>query len=324
MDSEAGRPIPFTVVGGYLGSGKTTLINRLLAAAAGRRIAVLVNDFGAVNIDARLVRASDGETLELANGCICCSLSNGFAAALGSVLSRPRRPDHIVVEASGIADPWRIAQIGLTPGLELDGIVVLADAETVRARAVERYVGDVVCDQLRVADLVVLNRTDLAGEGERGRTVAWLRELVPDARVVQTTFGDVPAELLLGIGRPSPAGLAGVCAEGRHAVHESGFASVVLSAGEPLGRAALGALLAGLPVGIYRAKGFVDLDDEPERRTLLQLVGRRWSLTPGEPWRGDSRRSEVVVIGAAASFAADDLAERFTRCSLAVDREVTR
>ena len=323
MGLEVPRPIPFTVVGGYLGSGKTTLINGLLAAGSGRRIAVLVNDFGALNIDAQLIERSDGETLELANGCICCSLAGGFAAALGSVLGRPVPPERIVVEASGIADPWRIAQIGLTPGFILDGIVVMADAETVRSRAGERYVGDVVRGQLSAADLVVLNRTDLVDAEERDRTVAWLRELVPDARLLETTFGAVPPEVLLGADRPQTVDRP-EAPSGHDHLHESAFASTVLSADEPLDRAALGAFLAGMPPEIYRAKGLVDLADDAERRTVLQLVGRRWSLTPGAPWRDDSPASHVVVIGAAASLAAADLSHQFALCSANVDREVAR
>jgi G3E family GTPase len=325
MGPAARDPIPFTVVGGFLGSGKTTLINELLRGSSRRRVAVLVNDFGAINVDARLIESSDGETLELANGCICCSFANGFADALGTVLARAVPPEHIVVEASGIADPWRIAQFGLTPGLALDGIVVLADVETVQARAQERYVSDVVCGQLRAADLVVVNKTDLVGDDVCARTRDWLRDLVPDARIVETTHGAVPPELLLGPGGGATGGAtfegpgtaAGEAADDgsrRTAVHQGVFASTLLTARKPLDRAALGEFLAGLPPEIYRAKGFVDVVDEPGRRTLLQLVGRRWSLSLGAPWRRAPRVSQLVVIGAAAALAADDLVDRFSLC----------
>src|SRR4051794_19414238 len=128
----APNPIPLTVIGGYLGAGKTTLLNRLLHQNEGRRFAVLVNDFGSINIDAALIASHDGETMSLTNGCICCSLANGFLTALTQLRNRAEPPEHIIVEASGVADPLKIAQYGHTPGFRLESIIVLADAETVR------------------------------------------------------------------------------------------------------------------------------------------------------------------------------------------------
>src|SRR5476649_1880617 len=126
-------PIPFTVIGGFLGAGKTTLLNRLLRGATGRRFAVLVNDFGALDIDGRLVAAHGGDTLALANGCLCCTIGDSLVTTLLALLERPGRFDHIVVEASGVADPGRIADIAvLEPRLVRDGVIVVADAGSVQ------------------------------------------------------------------------------------------------------------------------------------------------------------------------------------------------
>ena len=114
--------LPFTVIGGYLGAGKTTLLNHLLTNARGLRVAVLVNDFGSVNIDVDLIRSHDGDTINLANGCMCCSLVGGFAQAIGQVRNRAESFDHVVIEASGVADPAKIAQYGQMYELPLDGI----------------------------------------------------------------------------------------------------------------------------------------------------------------------------------------------------------
>ena len=323
----AGGPIPLTVVGGFLGSGKTTLVNGVLGGAPGRRIAVLVNDFGAVNVDAGLIEASDGETLELANGCICCGLANGYADALGRVLSRPLPPEHILVEASGVADVRRVAQIGLTPGFTLDGIVVLADAETVRSRAGERYVGDVVCGQLAVADLVVLNRVDLVAPPELGRTRAWLLELVPDARLLETTFAAVPLDVLLGAGDGSrstahdprrtaapPAG-AGVGSDAHGGgAHDPAFATTTVRVPEPLEREALLRLLERLPRDVYRLKGFVELCDAPGRRTLVQAAGRRHSLADAGPRRG-APDGTLVAVGSPGALRAAALEEGLRACA---------
>ena len=140
--------IPFTVLGGYLGAGKTTMVNHLLANARGERLALIINDFGAINIDAELISERTEDQINLTNGCICCGMSAGFDEALESLLSRQPPPDRIIVEASGVADVVSLAQYGHHPGLSLDGIIVLADAETVRAKARDKYVDKTVLRQL--------------------------------------------------------------------------------------------------------------------------------------------------------------------------------
>jgi G3E family GTPase len=123
-----------------------------------------------VNIDVELIRRHDGETISLANGCMCCSLVNGFAQAIGQIRARADAFDHLVIEASGVADPAKIAQYGQMHQLPLDGILVVVDAEQVRTQAENKYVGDTVLRQLAQADLLVLNKTDLASADELARS----------------------------------------------------------------------------------------------------------------------------------------------------------
>ena len=144
--------IPYTVIGGYLGAGKTTLLNNLLRNSQGLRLAVLVNDFGDINIDADLVVSHDGETINLASGCICCSLADGFMLALNRISKRAGEIDHIIVEASGVADPVKIGHYGAILKLDLEGVIVLVDAEQIRTKAANKYVGDTVIRQLKGAD----------------------------------------------------------------------------------------------------------------------------------------------------------------------------
>lgn len=149
--------IPLTVIGGYLGAGKTTLINHLLTSETTRRLGVLVNDFGAINIDADLIERHDGETLALSNGCVCCSIRDDLGAALESL--RPKNIDHVLIEASGVAQPAKVADYGLTwPGYDLAGTVVLVNAKALKTQLQDKYIGKLVATQLQQADLLVVTR----------------------------------------------------------------------------------------------------------------------------------------------------------------------
>ena len=175
--------IAVTVIGGYLGAGKTTLVNHILGTAD-HRIAVLVNDFGDINIDQDLIASQDGDTISLANGCICCSLVDGFSAALDKVRAANPQPERLIVEASGVADPATVSAYGHGPGLTLDATIVVVDAETVRAKSRDVYVGDTVLGQLRSGDITVMNKVDLVGEADIEQTSTWLRERCPNAVII--------------------------------------------------------------------------------------------------------------------------------------------
>ena len=292
------NPIPFTVIGGYLGAGKTTLLNHLLANTRGLRIAALVNDFGSVNIDAELIRDHDGETMNLANGCLCCSLVNGFAVAIRSIGSQSERFDRIVIEASGVAYPEKIAQYGQMYRLPLDGIVVLADAEQVRTQAENKYVGDTVVRQFAQADLIVLNRTDLVSAGAAADLRSWLRALAPCTPIVEAVHSNVPLDVLLGWHDERTLSTdAAYRRPTRDDHHLDAFETWTIERTTPCSRDDLKRFAATLGPHIYRAKGFVHLGEDPLRSYLYQQVGQRLSLAPDTPWKPDSRRTRLVVIG---------------------------
>ena len=199
--------VPMVVLGGFLGAGKTTLLNRILSGAHGVRYAVLVNDFGELDVDGNLVAAHGGDTVTFANGCVCCSMGDDLVGAIDRLLEGRRPPERILVEASGVADPAPIADVAtLHPGLARDLVVVLADAETLRSRHEDRRLRDTVVRQLDAADLLVLNKCDRISEGACEATESWVRDRahVP-IPVIRTVGADVPMELLSAAESEVPA-----------------------------------------------------------------------------------------------------------------------
>lgn len=290
---------PLTVIGGYLGAGKTTLLNHLLRHNNGMRLALVVNDFGDINIDAELLGAIDGSVTALANGCICCTLVDGLATVLADLRDRADGMDHVVVEASGVSDPVKIGQYASAFGFALQGVIVVVDAEQVQRLARDKYVGDTVVRHLQGADLLVLNKTDLLDTADLAAVRAWLAGLVPAAPIVEARDGQVPIPVLLGPADRAPAELSDHAAPlMSHAQYDS-WSFVCES---PLARAGVEAFLAQLPADVLRAKGFLEIADDPGSPYLLQVVGRRSALTPHLASRGTRTGTRLVVIGPPGSL----------------------
>ncbi len=325
------RSIAFTVIGGFLGAGKTTAINALLASVADRRIAVLVNDFGDLAIDAALVTRRNATTIGLANGCVCCSLAGGLVQAIIDAMALEPAPDAIVIEASGVSDPRRIAQIARTdPALAPDATIVLVAADQWRPLSCDRYVGDLVQAQVAAADVLVLNKVDLVSAAERDALRAQLRAFAPRASQFETTGAQLPYAELLGhtldaalrsdmaplgaaLGahdrRPPMTGTLPVAApRADHDVHARQFATRTLRSPFPVSAALLRHALECLPPSVLRAKGFVRLDEAPDTWQLVQVVGSRWSLAATTAPGGQHLDSALVVMGPAATLVDADLA----------------
>lgn len=299
------QPIPFTVLGGYLGSGKTTLLNHALRQSDDHCLAVIVNDFGSISIDASLIHSRVGDAVTLVNGCICCSISAGFAEALTALSRRSPPPEHVIIESSGVADPVKVGYFGSLPPYRLDAVVVLADAETVRQRSTDKYVGSLVRRQLQGADLIVLNKTDLVTAPQQASLRIWLREQVPNARIVATTYGAVPLAVALGLHRNA----GGPTGDHDHHRHDHGddYASWSVAFDTPMREAAFRSAISGWPKTILRAKGIVCLAEDPLHRHVFQMVGRRWSLTADRTWGSDPPRSELVLMGLAGQLDGETL-----------------
>lgn len=235
--------IPTTIISGYLGAGKTTLINRLLAEDHGLKLTVIVNDFGAINIDDALITDRSGGTLALSNGCVCCSIGDDLAIALRSILNRDTRPDHLVIEASGIADPVAIANTVLNEcDLSYGGIVTLVDALNADTLLNDPLLADQASQQVRAADLVIASKCDAISD-----TLASC--LAQAGARTPTVIGSAPVAPLLFDVLPLP--------KGRATAPHPAYVSWQHRSHDVLDRRALGDKLADRPAGLYRMKGFV-------------------------------------------------------------------
>jgi G3E family GTPase len=307
--------IPVIIITGFLGSGKTTLLNHLINSDHGLKIAVLVNDFGSINIDAELIVGVEGEdTINLANGCICCTIRDDLRQAALRICRREEQPDALIIETSGVSDPLGVAQTFLYTDLAnytaVDTILTLVDAAEFLDLPAENEV--LAMDQVGTADIVVLNKTDLVDADGLATVRQAIFEMVPDARIFETSYGEVPLSLLFGHGAFDPLrfegrgvhdvhvhrGTAGT-ADHIHDDHGTVFHTWSYESERPFSLQAIQATIDRLPATIYRAKGILYLDDAPDRRCVLQVVGKRASITMEEGWGEQTPYNRIVLIGAA-------------------------
>lgn len=300
---------PLTIITGFLGAGKTTLLNRILSADHGLKIAVLVNDFGSVNIDAAMIVNVEGETYSLSNGCICCTIREDLVRAVLDVLNRPEPPEYIVIETSGVSDPLEVA-LTLRPinAIAIDSILSVIDAEQIVT--LERQYAVLAMNQVGMADIVILNKVDLVDGAGLARARAYIKRVMPNARIYETTHADVPLPLILNVDAFDAGRLAsrvpddihvheaGAAVSHAHPDHGSAFSTWTYTSPKPMSLKALQRMVEHLPDSIYRAKGTVYLADEPETPAVLQVVGRRATITPQTGgWNGSLPVNQLVFIG---------------------------
>lgn len=285
--------IPLVVIGGYLGAGKTTLLNHVLSHAGSRRITVLVNDFGSINIDAALIRQRTDDVINLENGCVCCSIGGRLVEALLAVSTRADAPDLLIIEASGVSDPVRIAQIGLLDrAFRLDGIVVLVDAEQVDATLADPYVGDIARRQIEGATAIVLNKMDRLAEPAREAVVERVEALARSRIIVQASHAAVPLGLIFDR-HVTPARDTGAFSMNASPTPRD-LCSFSFATDARLNRKKLKDALRGFSAKLLRAKGWVRLESDGALHEL-HVVGDRVMISASTAPTGAA--SQIVLIG---------------------------
>lgn len=277
--------LPVTVIGGYLGAGKTTLVNHLLRNADGVKLAVLVNEFGALPVDEDLIEAQGDTMISIAGGCVCCSYGNDLVQAMMDLSELEQRPDHILIESSGVAMPGAIAAtVSIMDGLHIDGIVVLADGETIRGQARNDYIGDTIDRQLSDADLVLLNKCDLVDLAQLEDLKSWMGDKAPNATVVKAHHAKVPNDIVL---KHYDQRRLSIVKEFHP--HADGFESRIIPFGRDCDAEAIAQKLADPDLNLIRAKGFVHTS---AGMRAIHTVGRRWTVSEAPV----GATSGVVVI----------------------------
>jgi G3E family GTPase len=301
-------PVPILLVTGFLGAGKTTLINHVLAQAGGRRIAAVVNDFGAINIDAELIAGASDGVVSLSNGCICCSLEGDLLRTLSAILRRTPRPDSIVIETSGVADPADIVRNLMDPVIwreaPLETALCLVDAAQAHEPGADALDDALLRSQVRAADVIALTKLDLADPAGLARLRATLAALNPRAVVVEAVHGRVPLELLFPA---DPDRTQGPRDPGRPRPVSDRFEATTWTSDRPVSLPRLQAAIARLAPKLARAKGFFETVEHPGRQLLLQFVGGRATVAPAGPRPSDTVRVRIVFIAKIGAFSTGEI-----------------
>lgn len=303
--------ISLSLIGGYLGTGKTTLINQLIRSPDAEAIAVVVNDFGDVNIDAELIAASGADTVELTNGCICCQISDDVQRTMAALAVRDDI-EHVICEVSGVGDPAQLGSWRTYPGFRPGPVIVCVDALVTDRRLADEYIADVVHNQIAAADLLLITKTDLASASQIESTRRACVRINPTAQVRES--GELtPSELLELITQRQPAAAPSDSSHTAQPDHAQAHQTATVHLPRPIDLARLRAVLERSSSRLMRAKGFIR--DEAGDWHEVHLAGGMVSAAPVPPGRPAQKQPELVLIasGPDAGVTLEDISEQLRR-----------
>ncbi|MEM6614174.1 MAG: GTP-binding protein [Cyanobacteria bacterium P01_C01_bin.72] len=295
------RPLPVTIITGFLGSGKTTLLNQILQNKLNQKVAVLVNEFGDINIDSQLLVSYDDDMVELSNGCICCTINDGLVKAVERILSREEKVDRLLIETTGVADPLPIILTFVGSDFRdftrLDSVITLIDAETFTP---EHFKSEVAYKQIAYGDILLLNKTDLASREQLTTLETYIASIKKNPRIIQTQYAQVPLPLILDVELNQTDRLSEAEDHPHHHHHShhletDGFMSLSFKSDRPFDVYKFQKFLnQELPLKVFRAKGIIWFAGS-KLRHIFQLCGQRNDIK-SEPW-STLPANQLVFIG---------------------------
>ena len=312
--------IPVTIVTGFLGSGKTTLLNHILNNQQGLKVAVIVNEFGDIDIDSQLLVAVDENMVQLANGCICCTINQGLVDAVNTIASQTELVDYLVIETTGIADPLPIVRSFTTTDLQqmtrVDSVLTVVDASSFTS---EHYGSEAALNQLIFGDIILLNKTDLVAPEALAELEGYIRSIAPNARIITTEYGKVPLPFILDVGfdRTNTAiDSSKSIHQHSHHLENDGFAAVSFESSSPLILERFQGFLDRLSPDVYRAKGILKFQGS-QLRHVLQMSGKRYAIESISVEKSTSRSpplntNQLVFIG--RNLNAEAIRTELTEC----------